>query len=98
MTPALTLRPIAQAEIAEGYEWYEEQRPGLGDEFLREVRRTLSSVEEAPFRYPVIRRDIRRALLNRFPYSILFIAEQENTVVVGCFHARRDPRRWHGRR
>lgn len=97
MTPRLTLRPVAGAEIAEAYGWYEEQRAGLGEEFLAEVRSTLAAVEEAPLRYPVIRGEVRRALLRRFPYSILYLADPDATVVIGCFHARRDPRRWHDR-
>ncbi len=96
--PPLTLRPVARAEIDEAYGWYEERRAGLGEEFLAEVRRVLASVEETPRLYPVIRRDIRRALLRRFPYSILYVADPEATVVLACFHGSRDPRRWHRRR
>jgi plasmid stabilization system protein ParE len=98
VTPPLTLRPAARAEIDEAYQWYEERRAGLGEEFLRAVRAVLAEVEQAPRRYPVIRNDIRRALLRRFPYSILYIAEPEATIVVACFHGSRDPRRWHERR
>lgn len=97
MTPPLTLRPVARAEIAEAYQWYEERLPGLGEEFLAALRETLATIEAAPRRYPVIRKEIRRALVRRFPYSILYIAEPQATVVVACFHARRDPRRWHDR-
>ena len=98
MTPRLTLRPIARAEIGEAYEWYEERRRGLGEEFLAAVREVLSAVEEAPHRFPVIRYDVHRALVRRFPYSILYVADPESTVVLACFHGRRDPRRWHDRR
>lgn len=98
MTPRLTLRPVARAEIEEAYGWYEERRPGLGTEFLAAVRDALAAVEEAPRRYPVIRNDVRRAMVRRFPYSILYVAEPDATVVLACFHGRRDPRRWHDRR
>lgn len=96
--PRLTLRPAARAEIKEAYDWYEERRPALGEEFLGEVRKTLASVEEAPRLCPVIRRDVRRALLHRFPYSIFYVSDPEATVVLACFHASRDPRCWHRRR
>ena len=76
--------------------WTDSER-GIA-EFLAEVRRVLASVEETPRLYPVIRKDVRRALLRRFPYSILYLAEPEATVVLGCFHGSRDPRRWHRRR
>jgi plasmid stabilization system protein ParE len=96
--PPLTLRPLARAEIQEAHDWYERQRAGLGAEFLAEARATLASVEATPRLYPIIRRDVRRALLRRFPYSILYVADPDATVVLACFHASRDPRRWHRRR
>ena len=98
MIPPLSLRPLARAEIQEAYEWYEERRPGLGEEFLEAVREVLEAVENAPLRYPVIRRSVRRALLRRFPYSILYVTEPASPVVLGCFHARRDPQQWYDRR
>ncbi len=98
MTPRLRLRPAATAEIQTAYEWYEQQRQGLGSEFLQEVREILAAIERSPTLYPVVRDDIRRALLRRFPYSILYVAEPEQTVVLACFHGKRDPRRWHFRR
>ena len=48
--------------------------------------------------YPVIRRDTRRALLERFPYSLLYRIVHEQVVVVACFHAKRHPKRWYSRR
>jgi plasmid stabilization system protein ParE len=98
MTPPLTLRDIAQAEIEEAFGHYEEQRPGLGHRFLAAVATALAEVEEFPWRYPKVRGEIRRALVAGFPYSILYIAEPEQTIVIACFHARRDPRHWHNRR
>jgi hypothetical protein len=39
--------------------------------------------------------DIRRALLrSRFPYCVFYSIEGEEAVVVGCFHAHRDPEVW----
>jgi plasmid stabilization system protein ParE len=93
----LFLRPIAKDEIQKGYNWYEQQQEGLGNSFLREVRATLASVERSPRLYPKIRGEIRRAIVRRFPYSILYLAETDRTVVISCFHGRRDPRRWHFR-
>jgi plasmid stabilization system protein ParE len=98
MTPPLLLRPEATAEIQDAFGWYERQRLGLGGEFLQAVRETLRGIEQAPLQYPKIRGEVRRALLRRFPYSILYVAEKERTVVFSCFHGKRDPRRWQSRR
>jgi plasmid stabilization system protein ParE len=98
VTAPLTLRPVARSEIEDAHRWYEEARPGLGEEFLQAVREVLAVIEEAPRRDGVIRGDVRRALLRRFPYSLLYLAEDRETVVLACFHASRDPKRWHERR
>jgi plasmid stabilization system protein ParE len=97
MTPPLTLHSTAKAEIQEAYDYYEQQRPGLGHQFLLAVRRTLAAVEKTPLLYPKIRKEVRRAPVRRFPYTILYLAEPENTVVIACFHGRRNPKRWHSR-
>jgi plasmid stabilization system protein ParE len=98
MMEHVSLRPQATAEIKEAYRWYEERRKGLGREFLEALRERLTTIEARPRQYPRIRGDIRRAGLHRFPYSILFIVEPEQTVVLACFHAKRDPKIWHARR
>ena len=69
MNPVI-IRPAAAAEIDEAYLWYESQRTGLGEEFLAEVNGTLERIREMPELFAVLRRDTRRAMLIRFPYSL----------------------------
>jgi plasmid stabilization system protein ParE len=96
--PALSLRPIASTEIQEAFRWYEQRRRGLGEKFLQTVQETLSAIEANPQQYARVRGEIRRAVIRRFPYAILYLAEPDAAVVLGCFHSKRDPRRWHSRR
>ena len=70
MTPALLVWPEARADIREARERYEEQRVGLGREFLAAVRQILATVEEFPLRFPRVRGEVRRAPLHRFPYAV----------------------------
>lgn len=98
MKRQLSLRPVAKQEISEAHDWYEDRRVGLGEEFLEAVEEALVEIERAPLTFPLVRGDVRRAVVKRFPYSILFLLEPEVTVVVACFHGSRDPRRWHERR
>lgn len=96
MNPAI-IRPAAAAEIDEAYLWYESRRSGLGEQFLADVNQTLDRVREMPELYAVVKRDTRRAMLERFPYSLLYWLVNSEVVVVACFHARRNPRRWQDR-
>ena len=90
----IVVRPAAAADIDEAFLWYEGQRPGLGHEFLAAAQTLIDAVAQYPLRYPVARRNTRRALLRRFPYAIYFRIYDEAIVVVACMHGRRNPRRW----
>lgn len=88
------VRPAAAADIDEAFLWYEGQRPGLGNEFLTAAQRVIDVVAEQPRRFPIIRRNTRRALLRRFPYAIYYRIYDDVIVIVACMHGRRDPKRW----
>ena len=91
-------RPAAAADVEDAYRWYETQQIGLGDGFLDGVRAALEAIEAAPESYAVVHRDTRRALLRRFPYGLYYRIIANQVIVVACFHAKRDPRRWRVRR
>jgi plasmid stabilization system protein ParE len=92
------VRPAAAADIDDAFLWYEAQRPGLGHEFLAAADALIDAIAEHPLRYPLIRRNTRRALLRRFPYAVYFRIYDRVVVVVACMHGRRNPRRWQVRR
>lgn len=94
MTARVRLTPEAEADITEAYDWYEEARPGLGDRFLDAVSEGFDYVAEWPEASPGVHGAVRRALLHRFPYGLIYVVEGEEVVVLGCFHARRDPTVW----
>lgn len=98
MTLRLVVRPEALEEISEAAAWYEGRAAGLSAEFLRALDAGLASIERNPLQYPTVRKPLRRALLRRFPYSLIFSASDEEIIVVACAHWRQDPRRWYRRR
>jgi len=73
----LFTRLQAQLDVEEAASWYERRRPGLGLRFLDELDYVLQRVAAAPFQFPAIHPGVRRALLNRFPYSVYFLAGEE---------------------
>jgi plasmid stabilization system protein ParE len=97
MTFEVRLRPEAEQDLADAAAWYEEQRPGLGRQFLEETQAVLSAVAERPLAYHVVHRNARRALLRRFPFGVFFRAEPSQIVVIGILHGSRDPALWKGR-
>ena len=92
------LRPALVADIREAHSWYEGERPGLGEEFLTEIDRSMDLAEKHPKMYPVILRDTRRVLVRRFPYGLFYRLVDDAIVFVACYHLRRDPELWKDRR
>jgi toxin ParE1/3/4 len=91
MMKPLILIDEAEQDIADAYAWYEQQRPGLGDDYLAAIRAATKLVQAEPHVHPRVQGEIRRLLVKRFPYSILYREESERVVVVAVFHAKRDP-------
>ena len=58
----------AEAEIEEAYRWYEEQRKGLGFDFLLCIEDAIEKISRNPELYPLVHKNVRRALIHRFPY------------------------------
>ena len=83
----VSTRPAANADLREARDWYELQRPGLGDEFLLAMADAFTRLEEYPERFPVYYQGFRRILTERFPYKIFFRIEGEAVIVVRILHA-----------
>jgi plasmid stabilization system protein ParE len=97
MRRTVRLREEADQDLAAAASWYEQQRRGLGHEFLDEALSTFSSIAERPLAYPLVHRNTRRALMLRFPFGVFFRVEDSKVVVVAVMHGSRHPRRWRGR-
>jgi plasmid stabilization system protein ParE len=91
------LRPAAAADVEEAFSWYEQQRRGLGEEFLGAVNEALREVAAYPLRQAIVYRDTRRFLLKRFPYAVFYRVYPNAVVVVACMHGKRNPLRWRRR-
>lgn len=88
----------ARRELIEAQDWYEAEGTGLGRRFRAAIDALTERMRENPRQFPVVLRNIRRALLRQFPYSLFFVIEDDRTLlVIACFHASRDPQRWQER-
>lgn len=94
MRPHAQLTREAESDLAEGFDYYEAQLPGLGHEFVATVEQQLERVVENPAQYQVLHRGVRRAVLRRFPYAIFYLAEEGALVVLAIEHQARDPEHW----
>lgn len=97
MAVDLITAPEEEEDIADAYAWYENHRPGLGEEFLSCVDACIQGIRRAPEMHALVHQNYRRALVRRFPYAI-FYEHTAGTATIYCvFHASRDPRQWRQR-
>jgi len=78
------------ADLRDARDWYERQRPGLGDEFHLSVADALTHLEESPERFPIYYRGFRRLLTERFPYKVFFRIQGDAVIVFRILHAARN--------
>ncbi|WKZ11950.1 MAG: type II toxin-antitoxin system RelE/ParE family toxin [Gammaproteobacteria bacterium] len=89
--------PQAREELAAAIAFYEAESPGLGQDLAREARRLCSRILESPFAGVEIRPGIRRRLMRRFPYAILYGIDRGDVLIVAVAHQRRRPSYWRNR-
>ena len=97
MDRPVIVSPEAQEDLAEIRAWYEDRRPGLGPAFLDSVGRAFDRIGRSPASFEIALHDVRMASTPRFPYIIYFRSVEDDLVVIGVFHNRRDPRAWRSR-
>jgi len=85
---------LAQRELDDAVAWYNEQTAGLGQEFLDELDRVVRRAVTFPMSCPEIEPGVRRCLLARFPYGLIYGVDGETLVVVAVAHLHREPRYW----
>ena len=89
--------PESLDDITQAYEWYEERRAGLGDEFLGCLDACVHRVLRLPTSFPIVYKDYRRALTRRFPYGVFFVVEPDEVKIIAVFHTSQHPDKWRRR-
>jgi hypothetical protein len=89
--------------MCEAADWYEQQGEGLGDRFMNEVAQALAAIEANPKRFAQLetlgsRTTFRRALVNEFPYVVVYRVFTNDVFVYAVAHAGRRPNYWKNRR
>jgi plasmid stabilization system protein ParE len=100
----MTLRVLEKAhqEMREAARWYEDKRLELGYDFVEAVEEAYESIMQFPRRFVRVNigdpdREIRRGLLRRFPYAVVFEIREDEIIVIAIAHAKRKPKYWQSR-
>ena len=88
---------FADRELNEAAQYYEVESPGLGLAFLKEVERCLQLIVDHPEAGTILRGSVRRRLVRRFPYALLYKVKPDGIRVLAVMNLKRRPTYWLGR-
>lgn len=94
---ALVFTPEAETDLAQVRAWYAQVSPALADRFSRAVQDGCRLIVEQPLAWPLVARGLRKLVLRRFPYSLLYRVEAAVITVAVVAHHKRRPGFWHRR-
>ncbi len=86
--------PEAREEFEDAFAYYERQQQGLGQRLRHDTRQSLQRIRKWPLSCAVETGDIRRLLLTRFPYKVLYSVEADHLYVIAFAHQHRAPEYW----
>jgi plasmid stabilization system protein ParE len=84
----------AAGELRSAARCYEGQMPGLGHDFIREVRDAILRISQWPEAWQPLDAEIRRCRTHRFPYGIIYAVENGEVLVISVMHLHRHPDSW----
>jgi toxin ParE1/3/4 len=93
----LEFHPEAEQEFLEAISYYEAEVPGLGERFEAEMQRASALLLEYPEIGPLADAELRKLVLHRFPYYVLYALSAETVRIVAVAHEKRRPGYWLGR-
>jgi plasmid stabilization system protein ParE len=84
----------AESEMLDAAHYYELQAIGLGVDFLDKIDSAVQDIAENPDRWPIIRLHIRRRLIHRFPFGLLYRIDPDEIIILATMHLHQHPDYW----
>lgn len=85
---------LASRELLDARDYYDDLVYRLGEKFVIEVERCLNVIKANPLAYPSIKQNVRKAVVIKFPFSILYRVEKNNIYILAVMHQKRKPKYW----
>lgn len=90
----IVFHPEAEAELSAAIDYYEAIEIGLGYDFSVEIQASIERIAAFPKAWTTIEGEIRRSLVRRFPYGVLYAEEDGNIYIIAVMHLHREPNYW----
>lgn len=98
MIKLASFHPMAEIEMNEAAEFYDNGEMGLGAAFISEVERAVKLIKQNPESAPIIIKTVRSKVLWRFPYSLMYFISQDSVRILAVANQKRRPFYWRSRK
>lgn len=91
------MHPEAREEFLAAIDYYNDAEPGLGMAFYSEVESAIGLVENYPDLWAEVGGGVRRCLVRRFPFAVLYSRVTSRIFIYAIMHTKREPGYWRNR-
>jgi hypothetical protein len=89
-----SFHPEAEREFNLAIDFYEDKEKGLGRDFALEIYSTVERILAYPDAWPIIEEDIRRSLVRRYPFGVIYSCLENEIIFLAIMHLHREPDYW----
>ncbi len=93
----LVILDIAEKELSDIVDHYNEKSDDLGFKFLDQVQVGFKRIKDYPYAWPIFSNRSHYYLINRFPYKILYSIKADTIIIGGFMNDRQNPKNWKDR-
>jgi plasmid stabilization system protein ParE len=99
MTDAKDYRfhPLAWQEVEEADRWYFSHSYEVSLDFLGDLYAAMEDIARAPRRWSTYLYGTRRLVIQRFPFSVIYLDEPDLITIIAVAHGKRRPGYWKDR-
>lgn len=90
----LIVKPEAEIDILESAKWYELKQKELGTRFINAIDEKIALIAKNPLKYQKRYKEVRFALLQKFPFAIHFIIDDNCIYVLAVLSTQHNPQIW----
>lgn len=87
----------AYEEYLNAVDFYNLQDEGLGNKFISEIQKTINIIKHYPNSYSPFTSNSRKAVINVFPYNLIYATNKSSIVILAVAHQNRKPKYWFDR-
>ena len=84
----------AESEMLGARDFYNAQLDDLGENFIDEVERSIAIIQKSPTRWPIMEENFRGYILQRFPFTIYYVNDPDDILILAIAHQSRNPGYW----